>query len=79
MDSNRYLRRSEASAALREKLGVTLAEATLAKMCCYRTGPPVEFFGRVPLYREDRLLAWARSRIGAQPSPLSVHTIPAAA
>ena len=79
MDSNRYLRRSEASVALREKLGVTLAEATLAKMACHRTGPPIEYFGRIPLYREDRLLAWARSRIGMTPSPLGADAVPVAA
>jgi hypothetical protein len=74
MVSNRYLRRTEASAPLKQALGVTVAEATLAKMTCLGHGPPVEYFGRVPVYREDRLLDWGRSRIGAIPRHLGAAT-----
>lgn len=72
MTSYRYLRRAEVPEFLKRELGLPIAIATLAKFACQGIGgPPVEYFGRTPVYRDDRLLAWGRSRIGNRPAPLS--------
>ena len=70
MTTHRYLRRAEAPAILKENLGVTVKESTLAKMACLGQGPEVEYFGRIPVYRDDKLLAWGQSRIGRTPRHL---------
>jgi hypothetical protein len=70
MTEHRYRRRAEVPAILQEILGVTVAKATLDKLACIGGGPPVEYFGTTPVYREDRLLAWGRSRIRATPRHL---------
>ena len=70
MTSYRYLRRAEAPAVLKENLGVTVKESTLAKMACLGQGPEVEYFGRIPVYRDDKLLAWGQSRISRFPRHL---------
>ena len=60
-DSPRTLRRREASAFLCER-GYPNAPSTLAKLASVGGGPVFQSFGRIPLYREDDLLAWAQSR-----------------
>ena len=51
-----------------------VAESTLAKMACEGEGPPVEYFGRIPVYREDKTLDWGRSRISKTPRHLGAPT-----
>lgn len=58
------LRRWEASRHLRDRHGIELAVATLAKLACLGGGPPFQKAGRVPLYPVDLLDAWATARLG---------------
>ena len=59
------LRRGEASRYLRERYGIGLAVATLAKMFSQSSeGPPAFVAGRVPLYPREALDAWATKRLG---------------
>ena len=43
--------------------GFPMTEQTLAVYACRKIGPPVEYFGRIPLYPVDQLLQWAENRI----------------
>lgn len=70
MSSYYYLRRAEVPGFLKKELGLTIAIATLAKMACLGEGPEVEYFGRIPVYRDDKTLAWGRSRIRKTPQHL---------
>lgn len=63
-------RRAEASRYLKEKYGIERKPATLAKLACLGGGPRFESAGRVPLYPEPELDAWAESLI----SPLKRST-----
>lgn len=58
---SRRLRRSEASQYLKEKWGIDRTANTLAKLACLGGGPRFEHAGRIPLYREAELDAWAAS------------------
>ena len=59
------LRRVEAARYLRERHGIPVSPATLAKWFCLRSdGPPAYVAGRVPLYPRDALDAWAEKRLG---------------
>jgi hypothetical protein len=60
-DQIRHLRRREASQFLRDH-GYPVAYTTLEKFASTGGGPPFTSFGRIPLYDEDDLLDWARSR-----------------
>jgi hypothetical protein len=61
----RFFRRKEVPRHLKERHGVALSEKTLAKWACTSSdGPPFHLFGRVPLYPEDELDAWAERRLG---------------
>lgn len=65
------LRRTEAAQYLRERHGIPVSPATLAKWFCLRSdGPPAYVAGRVPLYPREALDAWAEKRLG----PLRVST-----
>ena len=66
----RRLRRTEASAYLREEWGVVRAPSTLAKLACIGGGPRFESANRTPLYREEELDASAQSVL----SPLKSST-----
>jgi hypothetical protein len=44
------------------ELGYKVAPATLAKYAVVGGGPSFEHFGRKPLYTEEALLDWVRSR-----------------
>ena len=55
------LRRIPAATFLRER-GYPTTSATLAKLACIGGGPRFRSFGRIPLYSEDDLLAWAEAR-----------------
>lgn len=59
------LRRWEASRHLRDRHGIELAVATLAKLACIGGGPPFQKAGRTPLYPVELLDAWATARLGA--------------
>jgi hypothetical protein len=57
-----YLRRVEVTAKLCAA-GFPVGELTLARLATRGEGPPVYKFGKVPLYRWDEVLAWARGRL----------------
>ena len=59
----RRLRRSEASAYLKQAWGLSYGTRTLAKLATIGGGPPMEYAGRIPLYPEDGLDAWALAKI----------------
>jgi hypothetical protein len=63
MNSDRRLRRSEASEYLSSKWGIKFAPSTLAKLACIGGGPVFEHFGRWPLYTQDELDGWVRERL----------------
>lgn len=60
----RYYRRKGAAEYLLKKYGFG-ASATLAKLAVTGGGPEYRKAGRMPLYAEDSLDAWALSKIGA--------------
>jgi len=57
------LTRTEASAYLREKHGVSRAPSTLAKLACYGEGPDMVYVGKTPFYEPHALDAFVRSLI----------------
>lgn len=59
----RRLRRIEASTYLLENWGISRTPKTLAKLATIGGGPPMEYDGRLPLYTEEGLDAWARNRL----------------
>ena len=65
MHPSQFLRRKQAGLYLREKWGVGSA-ATLAKLATLGGGPEMVYIGsRIPVYTEESLDAWARSRLSA--------------
>jgi hypothetical protein len=60
----RFYRRKAAAEYLLKKFGFGAA-ATLAKLAVTGGGPEYYKAGRMPLYSEDSLDAWALSKIGA--------------
>jgi hypothetical protein len=63
MSDRTLLRRSEAPVYLKEKHGVVIATATLAKLATNGGGPVMTYMGRFPFYGTDDLDAWAAERI----------------
>ena len=63
--SQRYLRRTEASAYLRERWGLFYAPSTLAKLACGDNAPAQHRCGRTALYTTAALDQWASTRIRA--------------
>ena len=59
----RRLRRADASAYLKETWGLSYGTRTLAKLASTGGSPPMEYAGRIPLYPEDGLDAWALAKI----------------
>jgi hypothetical protein len=59
----RRLRRAEASTYLKETWGLSYGPRTLAALASVGGGPPMEYAGRIPLYPEDGLDAWALAKI----------------
>lgn len=59
--TQRRLSRNEAAEFLTE-LGYRTAPTTLAKLASVGGGPIFDSWGRKPLYTEQSLLDWARSR-----------------
>jgi hypothetical protein len=59
------LRRAQAAKYLEQEHGVMVSPATLAKWHSTRSdGPPVQKFGRIPLYPRVELDAWVVRRLG---------------
>jgi hypothetical protein len=58
------LRRKQASDYLRERHGITLSTATLAKLAVVGGGPAFRKDGPFPLYELDILDAFANARLG---------------
>ena len=66
----RRYRRADASEYLKGTWGIDRKPSTLAKLACLGGGPKFEHAGRVPLYPEPELDAFARSIL----SPLKSST-----
>ena len=62
MDNFIYYDTRGASRFLVDVMGERIGAATLNKLRCTGGGPPFEYFGRFPRYREDRLREFALSR-----------------
>lgn len=62
---DRLLRRTEAAEYVTATHGFPCSPKTLAKLACVSSdGPPFRMAGRIPLYPQEGLDAWARSKIG---------------
>jgi hypothetical protein len=59
----RLLRRCEAAKYIGEIWGIPCSPKTLAKLFCIGGGPLVRKAGRIPLYDESDLDAWAASKL----------------
>ena len=60
----RRYRRAEAARYLQEHWGIPCSPRTLAKIACVSSeGPEMEYVGRIPLYPEDALDAYARRKL----------------
>jgi hypothetical protein len=61
---NRPLRRAAAAEYLRDRFGIPSSLGTLANQAVHGTGPPYCLVaGKVAIYSEDDLTAWAVERI----------------
>lgn len=69
-NQNKRLRRSMASAYLKEMYGIDRTPGTLAKLAVTGGGPRFQHVGRIPLYPTDELDKWAESIL----SPLRSST-----
>lgn len=58
-----YRRRKAAAEYVRERWGLPCQPSWLAKLAVVGGGPVFRRFGRVPVYSDDALDAWARSRL----------------
>lgn len=59
----RYLRRQAAAQYVRERWGLPCQPSWLAKLAVVGGGPIFRRCGRIPVYEEAVLDAWARSRL----------------
>jgi hypothetical protein len=62
MTASRLLRRADAARVLSEN-GFPTAKSTLDSLATRGGGPAFQLYGRIPLYAEDDVLAWARARL----------------
>jgi hypothetical protein len=62
-DPNHMLRRAECAAAL-SRVGFPVATKTLATRATRGGGPPMQRWGKIPLYRWGDALEWASARLG---------------
>jgi hypothetical protein len=62
MDTQTYLRRSQAAAYLQERYGSYTAD-TLAKLACIGGGPQFRKLGAFPVYTTEDLDRWALDRM----------------
>lgn len=73
--SNKFLRRVDAARYVTATYGFPCSPKTLAKLACVSSdGPPFRMAGRIPLYPQDGLDAWARSKIGPLVRSTSEHS-----
>jgi hypothetical protein len=63
MGQERLLRRSEAATYLQETWNIPHSPGTLAKLAVSGSGPEYRKAGRTPLYPQDGLDAYARSKL----------------
>ncbi len=71
----RLLRRKDAAEYVATTYGFPCSPKTLAKLACVSSdGPPFRMAGRIPLYPQDGLDAWARSKIGPLVRSTSEHS-----
>jgi hypothetical protein len=62
---DRLFRRTDAAKYVTESYGFPCSPKTLAKLACVTSsGPPFRMAGRIPLYPQPGLDAWAQSKIG---------------
>jgi hypothetical protein len=76
MENHRPLRRTEASAYLLERHGISRTPATLAKLAVTGGGPSFRKANRIPIYYRADLDQWAASIISpkiASTSELRLH------
>jgi hypothetical protein len=72
--TSRLLRRKEAAQYVTATYGFPCSPNTLAKLACVSSdGPPFRMAGRIPLYPQHGLDAWARSKIGPLVRSTSEH------
>ena len=62
--AERLRRRKQAAAYIQAEWGIPCSPKTLAKRAVIGGGPPFRKAGRIPLYPEDGLDDWARSKLG---------------
>ncbi len=62
-DNDRPLRRREVAEYL-TRAGYRISEATLSTLATRGGGPPMTYWGRLPLYDRHAVLAWAKARAG---------------
>jgi hypothetical protein len=74
MHPAQYLRRKQAGAYLKYKYGFG-SEKTLAKLASIGGGPEIFYAGRLPLYVEENLDAWAEGKIAAPVRSTSERSI----
>jgi hypothetical protein len=58
-----YLRRRAAAEYIRIRWGIPCSEKTLAKLACIGGGPIYRLFGRIPLYLNVDLDAYAEAKL----------------
>jgi hypothetical protein len=68
---SRHFRRVDAARYLRETYGIPCAPATLAKKAVVGGGPAYKLAGKFPIYAQDDLDAWAKSRLSERVSSTS--------
>ena len=73
-----HFRRADAAQYLREAHGIPCAPATLAKYACNGSGPAFRKAGKFPIYAQDDLDAWAKSRLSKPVRSTSELTNPGA-
>ncbi len=71
----RRMRRSEASAYLYDKWGITRTPGTLAKLASTGGGPVLEYDGRIPLHTPEALDNWARAQLSPPVASTSEHIV----
>jgi hypothetical protein len=71
----RLFRRTDAARYVTETYGFPCSPKTLAKLACISSnGPSFRMAGRIPLYPQPALDAWAQSKIGPLVRSTSEHS-----
>ena len=71
--NTRYYRRAAAAQYVREDWGMPCSSKWLAKLAVVGGGPIYRKAGRFPLYTQEDLDRWAKSRLGAPRRSTSVE------